>query len=548
MGVRVWLALAGLAIAWIPAFAPPPADPLRDFYAQRPLWTPCAHDPSFSCARVKVPLDYAEPDGPTLSLALNRLPAADPSHRVGALVTNPGGPGSSGLAFAYRARSFFSDDLRARYDIVGMDPRGVGESDPVSCAITTAMDQAENTADYARALAASCTATAGKVIGHVRTPDVARDLEVVRHVLDEPALNYYGASYGTVLGQFYAHLFPASVGRMTLDSIADPTGWPGDPSAQAVGFETAFGVMVATCVKQGGCPLGKDRTDIMSRVGRMVARLDAKPLRTAVGGPPVTSRELLRVIELATYREASWPKVAKALAKALRGDGSGLRALTAEQADAEDGAGTVPAGYHAVLCPHLRPEERTADAAARAGAEAVAVAPLFGRQVESQWLACVDWPVPSLPEAGKALSGSGAPPILLVHNSHDAATPVHWARALHGRLDGSALVVNESGGHGFYPMGECTRAVVDSFLLKGALPAGGTACGDRAHEAVKSPESAGRNGRDTSSADPGPDRPLSGSRKGSGPCIVFPASTTQAPLAQSAERLHGKEKVYGSIP
>ncbi|ROO91170.1 alpha/beta hydrolase family protein [Actinocorallia herbida] len=514
MGVRVWLALAGLAIAWIPAFAPPPADPLRDFYSQRPLWTPCAHDPSFSCARVKVPVDYADPAGPSLALALNRLPAADSTRRIGSLVTNPGGPGSSGLAFTFRARSFFSDDLRARYDIVGMDPRGVGESDPVSCAATTAMDQAESTGDYARAFAMSCAATAGGRIGHVRTPDVARDLEVVRHVLGENSLNYYGASYGTVLGQFYAHLFPRSVGRMALDSVADPTGWPGDPSAQAVGFETAFGVMVATCVEQGGCPLGADRNDILSRVGRMVARVDRRPLRTASGSTPVTSRELLRVIELATYREASWPKVAEALAKALRGDGSALRALTTEQAEPGGRADTVPAGYHAVLCPHLRPEERTAQAAARAGDEAMTVAPLFGRQVESQWLACVDWPVPSLPEAGRALTALGAPPILLVHNSHDAATPVHWARALHGRLDGSALVVNESGGHGFYPMGDCTRGVVDTFLLSGALPGGGTACRDRAHDdeyPADQAERAGRTGRDTASAAPGRSRPLSGS-------------------------------------
>lgn len=538
MGVRIWLALAGLAIAWIPAFAPPPADPLRDFYTQRPAWTPCVEDPTFECARIEVPLDYADPGGEKITLAVNRLPAADPARRLGSLLTNPGGPGSSGLSFVYRARGFFSDDLRARYDIVGMDPRGVGESSPVNCLMTTEMSEAESTAAYARALAASCAESAGKIIAHVRTPDVARDLDVVRGALGERALHYYGASYGTVLGQFYAHLFPRTVGRMALDSVADTTGWPGDPSAQAVGFETAFGVMVATCLDQGGCPLGKDRTDIVSRVGRMVARLDARPLRAGSGEAPVTSRELLRVIELATYREATWPRVAKALAKGLRGDGSALRELVTEQ-DAESGSGgKVPGGYHSVTCTHLRPEDRTAEAASRAGDEAVTVAPLFGRQVESQWLACVDWPVPSLPEAGKALGTAGAPPILLVHNSHDAATPVHWARALHGRLDGSVLVVNESGGHGFYPMGPCTKGVVDAFLLRGALPAHGTSCQDRA--AAEPAE--------TPVTDPSGGRPLSGSRTRAGPCMVFPASTTQAPLAQSAERLHGKEKVYGSIP
>ncbi|WP_106397296.1 alpha/beta hydrolase [Actinocorallia populi] len=491
MGTRLWLALTGLAAAYTPAaHVVPPAlsrpapghDPVSGFYAQKPLWTSCEVDPRFSCATLEAPLDYTRPGGETIRISLNMLPASDPSRRLGALVTNPGGPGSSGLEFVFGAHAYFSAVLRAHYDIIGMDPRGVGASTPVVCRSsdprrTAEMEQAEDSSEYAALFARSCADASGALLSNVRTPSVARDLDLVRAALGQDRLHYYGASYGTLLGRFYAHLFPARTGRMALDSVVDPTGWPGDATAQAVGFETAFRVMVGHCARRPGCPLGADPPGALARVERLVSRADASPLEAGASGP-VTGRDVLRVIQTATYREETWPQVTAALAAALRGDGGPLRTLAAWPSGS--GREALSGGYQAVVCPHLRPEERTAEAAHAAGRAALRAAPLFGRRVEAQRQACARWPVASLPEAGLAVRTDGAPPPLLVHNRHDAATPVHWARSAHGQLPGSALVLNDSGGHGFYPMGECTRGIVDRFLTEGAMPAPGTFCEDRA--------------------------------------------------------------------
>ncbi|GAA2721005.1 alpha/beta hydrolase [Actinocorallia aurantiaca] len=493
MGIRLWLVMTGLAAAYTPAVhAVPPVlshavahhDPLYGFYTQKPAWKPCAVDRRFSCAVLSAPLDYANPAGGAIRIALNRLPAADPSHRVGTLLTNPGGPGSSGLEFVFGAHAYFSKALRARYDVIGMDPRGVGSSTPVVCRTSSPrraaeIEGAENPDDYAALFAESCAEASGELLPNVRTPSVARDLDLVRAVLGQELLHFYGASYGTLLGRFYAHLFPARVGRMALDSVVDPTGWPGDPTAQAVGFETAFRVMVGRCAQRPRCPLGHDPAGAVARVGRLIARTEDSPMK-AGAGTVLTGREVLRVIQLATYREEAWPPVTEALAAALRGDGGPLRTLAAEVSGAAPNRESLSGSYQAVVCPHLRPEERTARAARDSGRAALRAAPLFGRQVEAQRRACARWPVPSLPEAGMAVRADGSPPLLLVHNRHDAATPVHWARSAYGELPGSVLVLNDSGGHGFYPMGECTRRIVDRFLVEGVMPDPGTLCEDHA--------------------------------------------------------------------
>ncbi|GAA0962225.1 alpha/beta hydrolase [Actinocorallia libanotica] len=490
MGTRLWLAITGLAAAYVPAVHAAPAlsrpatvrDSASGLYAQKPVWTPCPVDPRFSCTTLEAPLDHARPDGETIRIALNRLPASDPAHRLGALVTNPGGPGSSGLEFVFGAHAYFSPALRARYDIVGMDPRGVGASTPVVCRGSTTRqvadtEQARDASEDARLFAKSCADASGELLPNVRTPSVARDLDLVRAVLGQDRLHYYGASYGTLLGRFYAHLFPARTGRMVLDSVVDPTGWPGDPTAQAVGFETAFRVMVGDCARGPRCPLGDDPARALARVDRLITRADAEPLEAGMG-VPVTGRDVLRIIQTATYREETWPPVVEALAAALRGDGGPLRALTPWPAGSVREA--LSGGYQAVVCPHLRPRARTAEAELFAARAALRAALLFGRRVEAQRRACAVWPVPSLPEAGAAVRTDGAPPPLLVHNRHDAATPVHWARSTHGQLPGSVLVLNDSGGHGFYPMGKCTRRVVDDFLTQGRMPVPGAFCEDHA--------------------------------------------------------------------
>ncbi|MEV8535819.1 alpha/beta fold hydrolase [Streptomyces sp. NPDC051211] len=239
--------------------APDPRSDLRPFHEQKIVWRACPADEvpdevagflRFECAVVKVPLDYSRPDGKTIDIAVNRLPASDKKQRIGSLLTNPGGPGSPGLGFLYNfAADGFTPQLRARYDIIGMDPRGVGKSREVRC--QTQKEQAalqqkvgEDFQAFGKALAAACTKRAGDLLPFVGTDNAARDLDVVRAVLGDNKLNFYGVSYGTLLGQFYAEQFPAKTGRMVLDSVVDPTVWPGDTTVESVAFETSLKVFV----------------------------------------------------------------------------------------------------------------------------------------------------------------------------------------------------------------------------------------------------------------------------------------------------------------
>jgi pimeloyl-ACP methyl ester carboxylesterase len=513
------LAAAGCASGTADLAANPSApDGLRRFYDQKPEWSPCAagssgdaespEDPKagFECTKIKVPLDYSKPDGETIELAVNRLPAADRAKRIGSLLTNPGGPGGSGLDFAYEARDFFTQRIRDRYDVVGMDPRGVGESSPVVCEITKRMaDVAERSKDpeaASKLFVDGCESTSGKLLDEVGTDNTARDLDVVRGVLGDPKLNYMGISYGTVLGQFYADMFPSHVGRMVLDSVANPNGWPADPTAQAQGFETGFQVLVQTCVARPDCPMGTTRREVMDKFGDLIDRLKKSPEPAKGDIPPVTADETLGVLSQASYSEATWPSVEQALALAFKGDGTGIRAMSGA-GSGSGSAGTESAGsespggeadesveadgsFQAIMCRHIPPDERTPQAAEEGGKEAITVAPFFGEFVRSTLMNCANWPAPSLPNAGRAIRADGAPTILLVANTNDAATPVAWARGVNGQLADSVLVTNTSGGHGFYPMGACTHEVVDDFLLEDRIP-GVRTCHDRNPALVPSP-------------------------------------------------------------
>lgn len=477
---------------------------LARYYNQKPTWRACPADelpkppaepspspsrqaaPRFECTTIKVPLDYRKPAGQTITLALNRLPALDQGRRVGSLVTNPGGPGESGLGLVYHGEEVFTPTLHARYDIIGMDPRGAGKSAPVRCQTPqemaqTAQQHPEDEVAQAKAFVAACKAKSGRLLAHVGTDNVARDLDVVRAVLGEPKLHYLGFSYGTALGLFYAQQFPGKVGRMVLDSVADPADWPGDPAAQPVGFETTLGVFVATCTARPHCPMGNDRAQALEQIDKLTERVETRPLPTGAHTPPLNDDLLLGLLSQAMYDEQVWPPMADALGAALAGDGGPLGQLAAQAAGGSAQAADDATGsFEAVACLHQRPEERTLAAARQGAQEAATAAPVFGPQMAEMLLRCAVWPAPSLPQAGRAVTDRNIPPILLAANLYDPATPVQWARDVHGQLARSVLVTNTSGGHIFYRKGPCTHRVVDSYLTTGRLPAKGTVCHDRA--------------------------------------------------------------------
>ncbi|NKY44754.1 alpha/beta fold hydrolase [Nocardia cerradoensis] len=218
------------------AAVPSPVTGMDRFYRQQPKWKPCAVETldaaGGSCAAVRVPLDYADPDGRTLNIAISRVPATDPDRRRGVLLADPGGPGASGLDTVDLLGDVLAPEVRAQYDLIGMDPRGVGRSDggrtcgwPIGEMIRSAgVGRDGFLTDTARAarLAMACLTGDSAALRQLTTRNTARDMEVIRRVLGEPSLSYYGVSYGTYLGAVFAQLFPRSVDRMVLDSAIDP--------------------------------------------------------------------------------------------------------------------------------------------------------------------------------------------------------------------------------------------------------------------------------------------------------------------------------------
>ncbi len=287
-------------------------------------WKPCRGD--FDCTTVTVPLDYDRPDGRTIDLALLRAPAADPRQRVGSLVVNPGGPGAPGTSYAAQSGLVFRDPLLDSFDIVGFDPRGTGASSPVDCLTDAQLDayiaadpSPDDAAERRRfrrdvlALGDGCAAKSGELAAHVSTVEAARDLDVIRAVLGDRKLDYFGASYGTKLGATYAELFPRRVGRLVLDGAVDLSlGFRELARGQARGFEVALRAYVEDCVESESCPLGGSVEEGLTRISEFIDEVDASPLPTS-GGRELAVGNAFYGIVAPLYVRDYWPVLTQAL-------------------------------------------------------------------------------------------------------------------------------------------------------------------------------------------------------------------------------------------
>jgi len=464
---------------------------LRGFYQQKLSWHSC--DGGFQCTTVKVPLDYAHPGGATLRLAVVRQPAQGGSgvKKLGPLLVNPGGPGGSAVQYAEYAARAYPAAVRQAYDIVGVDPRGVGASAPVSCLTDRQMDaytRADETPDTSaetNALVAAdtgfgkgCAQHSGPELGHVSTVESARDMDVVRAALGQSRLDYLGASYGTFLGATYAGLFPTHVGRMVLDGAMDPalSSYQLD-LGQAAGFETAFRSFAADCAKRSGCPLGGSAAAAGPALDKLFAGLDAHPL-PAGNGRTLTESLATTGVMAAMYDQTEWPQLRAALTEAKRGDGTGLIALSDEyyERDAKGHYSGLMAANMAVNCLDDAPAA-TGPAQVRAQLPAFEKAsPEFGEVTAWMGLGCAGWPVATT-GAPHTIAAQGAPPIVVVGTTRDPATPYAWAKALASQLSSGRLLSYDSDGHTAYNRGSsCIDDAVDTFLLRGTPPASGTTC------------------------------------------------------------------------
>ncbi|MET9393316.1 alpha/beta hydrolase [Streptomyces sp. NPDC006624] len=470
---------------------------LSSYYRQKPAWRGCGV-PGFECATVKAPLDYAEPSAGDVRLAVARKKATGPGKRLGSLLVNPGGPGGSAIGYVQSYAGIgYPAEVRARYDMVAVDPRGVARSEPVECLDGPAMDrytQTDSTPDDAnetdgltaayRTFAEGCGADAPELLRHVSTVEAARDMDIVRAALGDGKLNFVGASYGTFLGATYAGLFPERTGRLVLDGAMDPSL----PARrlnleQTAGFETAFRSFVKDCVRQAGCPLGGRGTP-PEKAGRNLKaffeKLDARPVPTGdAGGRRLTESLATTGVIAAMYDEGSWERLREALTSAMReNDGSGLLVLSDSyyERDAEGAYSNLMFANAAVNCLDLPPAFDTADEVRRALPEFEKASPVFGEGLAWASLNCAYWPVRATGEPHR-IEAKGAAPIVVVGTTRDPATPYRWARALAGQLSSARLLTYEGDGHTAYGRGSsCIDRTINAYLVRGTPPQDGKRC------------------------------------------------------------------------
>ena len=482
------LVLASLAGCSTPEAAPskppptpsPPTPDLARFYDQQLAWTDCD---GFECASLEVPVDYADPAGPTLEIAVLRSPAAGDSR--GALVVNPGGPGSSGVEYARATSMIVTDAVRESFDIVGFDPRGVGRSAAVDCAddaefdaliaIDGTPDEPSEVAALERASALlECTAPVEGLLDHLSTADAARDLDVLRTALGQERLNYLGVSYGTHLGATYAALFPERVGRFVLDGpLPADLDAEGLTLGQAQGFEDSLRRFVEYCAAEGDCPLGEDQDAAvgLERLRAILDELDASPAPTSDPDRPLTEAAATYAILMSLYRVGDRPLLKDALASLASGDGTPLQRMLDERVGRESDGTYRDNSFDAFYAVSCRDRAAPADIEASV-ARLSEAAPFLG-----EYLAWGNLPCASTQATPGPVASGPIPPVLVVATTHDPATPFAWAELLVSQLGDAVLLVREGDGHTGYREGSsCTDEAVDAFLLEGTLPEPGTVC------------------------------------------------------------------------
>jgi pimeloyl-ACP methyl ester carboxylesterase len=464
----------------------PPTPELARFYTQELAWSPCE---SSECATLEVPLDYDDPGGRTIDLALLRVPANDPDHRVGSLVVNPGGPGQSGTDFAAQADLAFGDPVLESYDIVGFDPRGVGESAPVDClgdheldelvAADPDPDSAPERREFVRlsqALVTGCAERSGDLASHVSTVEATRDMDVLRAALGDSTLDYFGASYGTELGATYAELFPERVGRFVLDGAIDPSlDFRELALGQATGFETALRAYVEDCINtQNPCFLGGSVEEGLARISDLLDQIDAKPLPTATGRQLQIGNAFYGIV-LPLYVRDYWFLLTAALGDALDGDGSALLRLSDlyNSRGANGYTDNSREAFTAISClddpSSIPPGEVPAETP---GFEKAS--PTFGDVFAWGLVSCRGAESTQEP---LELDGSGAAPIVVIGTTRDPATPYEWAKSLAEQLDSGVLISRDGDGHTGYNKGnECVDDAVHAYLLDGEVPDDGLSC------------------------------------------------------------------------
>lgn len=466
----------------------PPTSSLPGFDVLPADWEGCDEQVGFECATIEVPLDHADPDGPTIPIALIRQPArGDADERIGSVVFNPGGPGGSGLEFLSLAALLIPGEVADRFDLVSFDPRGVGASAHVDCdlvlddGVALVPDDDRAAWDAARSVTleelSTCSSEPPGTATRVGTNAAARDLDLIRAAIGDDRLTYVGFSYGTRLGATYAELFPEHVRALVLDgAVAPSTDSELLGSAQADGFDAALMAFAERCDADADCPLraGGGALAAIDRVRAAVRAAGTLP--TDEPDRSLTPGELDLGILSALYSQSAWPFLALAVDEADAGDGTLFQVLADLYLGRElDGSYTnqVEAGSF-VNCADdpARPDADRLWEAADAAADRSAY---FGELLRASF-GC-----DGLPDVVDPLiigPAVGAPPILVIGTTGDPATPYEWAVELTELLDSGVLYTVEGEGHTAYTSIDCVEPVVNDYLIDLVVPAPGGSCED----------------------------------------------------------------------
>nr|WP_079127617.1 alpha/beta hydrolase [Streptomyces sp. TP-A0874] len=456
---------------------------------------PLSDGTKWSCATLKAPLDYRKPKGKTIGIQMIRAKSkAKGGHggkRIGSLLFNFGGPGGSGVTLLPSLAKEYKK-LHARYDLVSFDPRGVGNSDGVRCLSDKGLDASyalDDTPDDSaeekallgdvRKTRDACEKKSGKLLPHVGTENAARDMDLMRQVLGDDKLYYFGVSYGTELGGVYAHLFPKHLGRAVLDAVVDPTEDPKQSAlGQAKGFQLALDNFLQKCAQQGSdCPTGADPARGVQRITALLKRLDKKPLPTATSRKLTQSRALNGIAQ-ALYSKDYWPYLQEGLDEAAHGSGNMLLALSDSMTgrDRNGHYSNAQAANTAITCADSKQRYDVKDVKA-ALPEFRAASPVFGEFLAWGMLECEHWPVKGTSKTPDVRAPDAAP-ILLIGNTGDPATPYEGAQRMAQELGpGVGVAITYQGqGHGAYGNSRCVTDTVNRYLLDGVVPSDGKVC------------------------------------------------------------------------
>ncbi|MGW1105293.1 alpha/beta hydrolase [Streptomyces sp. NPDC002540] len=469
---------------------------LNRYVKQKPRWKRCeaSYPAEFECATIRVPLDYGVPWGKRISLAISRIKSTAPDKRRGVLFSNPGGPGGQGLYMPLEMQERLPRAAQQKYDLIGFDPRGVGQSSPVSCNLEPEEENwlrpyKEETfgkdVAWARDVANKCKEKAGDTLPHITTRNTARDMDLLRAILGEKKISYVGYSYGTYLGAVYTQLFPGRADRFVLDSAVDPArAWRGMIQWWAEGAEPAFDRWTEWAAERSGkYGLGDTPKQVDRTFWDLVAQADEKPIE--VEGQPTTGDDIRSGMRGAVFSPKYATEGVVELKKAAAGEPASANKIAAFAGSRGTGtagavdAAEVPsdnmtASFWAVVCGDNSaawsrdPESYRQDAIEDKGRY-----PLYG-DFASSIKPCAFWDK-SMEPATKVNNKVGS---LVVQNEWDSQTPLPSGQALHADLKASKMVTVLGGeGHGVYPNGNaCTDGTVTDYLLTGKLPARDVTC------------------------------------------------------------------------